>query len=125
MAEELTGQWMGHWELRSDQEVEPHQGGLVDILVKEKKELNSRSGNQDAAALVKYCTKLPKTTKKSRRSSMSKYTPEFKADVIRFGLSHSRVVTSKKFYVPKSTVGGWALWKVCQKKLGKKNQLRN
>ena len=40
---------------------------------------------------------------------MSKYTPEFKADVIRFGLSHSRVVTSKKFYVPKSTVGGWVM----------------
>ena len=41
---------------------------------------------------------------------MSKYTPGFKAEVIWFGLSHSRVVTSKKFYVPKSTVvGDWVM----------------
>ena len=69
---------------------------IIDSAVKEKKELNFTAGNQDAAPPVKDWAKEVKANEKRRRSSMSTYTPEFKAEVTVFGLMNSWMVTSKK-----------------------------
>ena len=61
------------------------------------------SGN--AASAGKDCTK----SSDEGRRLMSRYTPEFKAEVLEYGLHNSHAAMSKKFNVSKSTLGGWIM----------------